>query len=269
MINIKNTVGVLPIFLLLSCAISESVCERVAIDLDAKAPVSDVERYIHVDEVMPVLSENEYIADASKAVVYKTDVFLLERIQKKVFRLDTKTGAAKSIGWQIGSARNEYHDITDIAIDSDGNLYIYDSESRKVNVYTKDGAYIKTIKGRYGESIVVMPDGGIGYNAGGMTMDTAIVAYSSRGEMKISAQQKISKNAVSMRNGHPIALDDAGRMIYALPFDNSIYCASGADWKSMVQFDFGRKNATVDKIDKMKYGQFQEYLLKTNDVLCT
>lgn len=77
-------------------------------------------------------------------VVHQGRVFVSDTVQRVVFALDFVSGEA----FQIGD-RGDEGDLEKplgLAVDRQGNLYVCDNQSNKVNVYTRDGAWRYSIE---------------------------------------------------------------------------------------------------------------------------
>lgn len=246
-------------FLLVGCNEDIRKFEIVA-DLENTIPFDSVKNYLVIDSLIPISPNGSSIVNIDKVVVEDSIVFILDKIQQAVFKVDVSTKTIQKLIECVGRAQNEYITITDIAIGDSSILYVFDSESQKVNLYDLEGKYQRSVKVVPGSSLSVSDTDEIAVNTNRM-VDDILVVFSSSGELRyrIPYSKRISKyiledmgSVVPYKNG----------FIYTTPFDYSIYLSEQSTSNELCKISCGDNLFDVKKLKGLTYKDFQQLLLK-------
>lgn len=260
--NKSNIIIGLCAYLLTNCG-GHTAPAHIDVDLNEKTSIESLEKYLQIDSLIPVSSDEYAIFRFDKMIRRSSDVYILDKAQQAVFVINTSSRSIHKVIDFRGAARNEYIDITDIAMDKNNNIYVFDSDSRKVNIYNTERKFINSIKVNSGTSIALSHDNEIAINANELE-DEQVIVYSSSGEQ-------------SCRIEHPsqrpqYTLDDIGSIaswgdefIYTTPFDFNIYQTTGTSSVPLAFLSFGDKQFDVKELNGLDYGAYQKLLLKSTD----
>lgn len=260
--NKSNIIIGLCAYLLTNCG-GHTASAHIDVDLNEKTSIESLEKYLQIDSLIPVSSDEYAIFRFDKMIRRISDIYILDKAQQAVFVINTSSRSIHKVIDFRGAARNEYIDITDIAMDKNNNIYVFDSDSRKVNIYNTEGKFINSIKVNSGTSIALSHDNEIAINANELE-DEQVIVYSSSGEQ-------------SCRIEHPsqrpqYTLDDIGSIaswgdefIYTTPFDFNIYQTSGTSSVPLAFLSFGDRQFDVKELNGLDYGAYQKLLLKSTD----
>lgn len=102
-----------------------------------------------------VLPDSLFIGEASQIYVDSAGIFIVDRKWKCIFHFDNNGHFVNKID-RLGEGPEEYLFISNFWI-WDKELYIEDNRSEKINIYTSDGMYKRTIKcdGRFSDIAMV------------------------------------------------------------------------------------------------------------------
>lgn len=249
-------------FLFVGCNQKVENVEVVA-DLENTIPLDSVNNYLAIDSLMPISSTGSSIANVDKVVVGDSYVFILDKVQQVVFRIDVSTKTMEKIIDYCGHSQNEYISITDIATDKSSMLYVFDSESQKVNLYDFDGKYQRSVKVVAGSSISVSDTNEIAINTNQME-DDILVVFSSSGELRyrIPYSNKASQHILEDM-GSVVSYNDG--FIYTTPFDYSIYQSLQSTNNVLSMINLGDNQFDTNKLKGLTYPEFQQLLLKESN----
>ena len=128
---------------------------KLNVDLNQKVLLDSVTEYLQLDSLILVSSDKYTITNFDRIIYHERNIYILDKMQYAVFKVNTSERNFQRIINYRGSAQNEYLCITDIAMDESENIYVFDSDSRKINQYDANGQFIKTIKVVSETSIII------------------------------------------------------------------------------------------------------------------
>ena len=235
----------------------------IDVNLDARLPLETLNDYLSIDSIIPISSDEYAIFHFDKIIRHDSDIYVLDKTQQAVFKVNTSSKSLKRIVNFRGAAKNEYISITDFAVDERNNIYVFDSDSRKINQYDEEGKFLRSIKVAYGTSIALSKENEIAINSNQLE-DNQITVYSPTGELHYS----VLPNSQLPK----YALDDIGsitsqedKSIYTTPFDFNIYQADKNSNASLALLDFGKYQFDVKDLEGIDYQKYQKLLLDNND----
>lgn len=246
----------------ISCSTDTSP-NHIEINLDERLSLRSLNNYLQIDSLIPISSDEYSIFHFDKIVHCNSDIYVLDKTQQAVFGINTSSKVLKRIINFRGAAKNEYIAITDIAVDEHNNIYVFDSDSKKINQYDKEGKFLRSIKVSYGTSIALSKENEIAINSNQLENDQ-ITVYTLTGELKynIPTQPQLPR----------YTLDDIGsitsqedKIIYTTPFDFNIYQADKNSNASLALLNFGSYQFNVKDLEKLDYKEYQKLLLAEND----
>lgn len=236
--------------LLVSCYSSVEQKE-VAWNLEQQVPLGSVEEYLQIDNLVRVSMKDAFIAKFDKMIPVDNVIYVMDGMQGVVFKIDVKTKSVSKFIDKVGSAKNEYMSITDIALDQQGNLLVYDSDSEKINVYDSSARYVRTIKVNCGTSLAVSSQGKIAVNTGQLE-ESQIYVYSSDGENECQIKQEATYPNFSFDNVRGIAPWKDG-FVFTVPFDYNLYMVDGPAIVPVVGIDCGKKKCDVEHLKQLDF----------------
>ena len=224
--------------------------------------------YISMDRMIPVKATNDtHIADISKATLFGHHIYIKDRMGSSVFLADLETGEVTTFFTHQGKANNEYISISDIGLDNKENLYVYDSDSRKVLCYDKNGKHLFTNQASTGECIAVKKNGDYAIACNYFNADTCVAMYDKKGTPDgtiVNLEKRPPFLLSSMMN---ISSSDDGYFFTQL-FDNTIYQIKDGKRRAFLRIDFGDKNINKEELFQMDSKEFlSSYLPHTDEVL--
>lgn len=236
---------------------------EVYVDLEKRISLDAVTDYLQPDSLICVSSGEHTIANFDRIIRRGEDVFILDKIQQVVFKANTSTRSLQRIVNCRGNAQNEYISITDIATDKDGNVYVFDSESRKINKYDANGRYLKTIGAVYGSSMAIS-DKEIAINTNQLD-DNQVAVFSLSGEL-------LYQTAPCNGQTQKYTLDDIGsvvamgdKFLYTTSFDFNVYQADKDGAAPFVSLNLGGKQFDARELEKLDYPAYQKMLMSNSD----
>ncbi len=105
-------------------------------------PVENIvknKRYIKLDP-----NENHLFGGADK-VLFRDNIYILDKRQKKIVVFDQKGKGVNTLH-KVGQGPEEYVQITDFAVDAEGNIFMIDGVSDKLMRYDSRGEFISSEK---------------------------------------------------------------------------------------------------------------------------
>lgn len=233
------------------------------VDLDKSISLDSVTEYLCPDSLVLVSSDELAIVNFDRIIRRNADVFVLDKMQQTVFKVNTSSKSLQRIINCMGSAQNEYTGITDIAIDESGNIYVFDSDSRKINRYNADGQFLGMINVVSGTSMA-LTERNIAINTNQLE-DNQVVVFSLSGE-------QLYRTAPCDGQSWQYTLDDVGgivaledKFLYTTPFDFHIYQADKSGSMPFVLLNCGDRQFDVRELEGLDYLAYQKVLMKNSD----
>lgn len=260
--NIKIAIICFCLSLCFSCT-SSSTSNNVNVDMENRLSLELANNYLQFDSLIRVSSKEFLISSFDKMIRYNSSLFVLDKMQQVVFKIDTSTKNVHKVISRLGKAKNEYIDITDIAIDDFCNIYVYDSESGKVNVYNKSGHYLRTINVVFGSSMAVSKQNEIAINSN-QSEDDLIFVFSDSGKelYHTTPDSQVPEHTFDEVG---IISSFGNGFVYTRPFDFNVYQTNGASNTSLALFSFGEKQFDVNTLKGMDIRDFQKIMYKSTD----
>ena len=248
--------------LLASCTVQEEMKE-LTIDFETKVPLEVVEEHLQIDSLVCISANGCFISRFDKMIPSGDYIYVLDTMQDVVFKIDMPSKTFCRFIDKAGSARDEYIGITDIAVDVQGNLLVYDSESAKVNVYDSSANYVRTVKVNCGTSLAVSPEGQMGINAGQME-EAPIFVYSADGMGERRVRHDVLYPNFSFDNVRGIAQWKDG-FVFTVPFDYHIYMTDGESVIPLVNLNCGKRQCDVESLKKLDFMACREAVFGMSD----
>ena len=247
---------------LLGCSTLESVESTCSVDLDETCNDTDIiNRYIEFDDFIPVQSKDIFISYADKIVPHKSNVYIFDKRQPKIFVYNMQNKKLSVALDKRGHAKEEYINICDFAIDNKGNILVYDSDMGKINGYSAHGKFIKSMSVTLGgKSIALAKDGRIAIDCSQLVAETSVIIYLPNGSVSSKIKQTQLYDKLVVGNDNCITWNN-GNVIFTRPYDYTIYSGINEDTISLFHFDFGGKNFSFDKFEGISYEKFQKQLM--------
>ena len=246
-------------FLITGCTEKVKIVEVVA-DIENTISLDSVNNYLQIDSLIPVSSTNLSIANIDKVIMNDSSVFILDKERQVVFKVSIPTKSLQKIIDFRGKAQNEYLSITDIAMDNSSTLYVFDSDSRKVNLYDVNGTFQHSIPVDVGSSISVSSTNDIGINTNQIGKNILVV-YSSSGELRYRIPYPINVSEHVLEDlGSVVSHGD--RFVYTTPFDFSIYINQESTNDVLAEINCGINQFDVKKLKGLDYQEYLQVLLK-------
>lgn len=247
--NMKFNSFIFMCVLLLAACYSSVEQKEVKLDFETQVRLESVEDYLQIDSLVRVSMADAFIAKFDKMIPAGDVIYVMDGMQGMVFKIDMKSKSVRKFLDKVGAAKNEYICITDIAMDKQGNLLVYDSESEKINVYDSSARYIRTLKVNCGTSLAVSSQGKIGVNTGQME-ESQIYVYSPDGVEECQIKQVATYPNFSFDNVRGIAPWKSG-FVFTVPFDYHIYMVDGSAIIPVVDIDCGKKKCDVEHLKQL------------------
>ena len=248
--------------LLASCTVQEEMKE-LTIDFETKVPLEVVEEHLQIDSLVCISANGCFISRFDKMIPSGDYIYVLDTMQDVVFKIDMPSKTFCRFIDKAGSARDEYIGITDIAVDVQGNLLVYDSESAKVNVYDSLANYVRTVKVNRGTSLAVSSEGQMGINAGQME-EVPIFVYSADGTGERRVRHDVLYPNFSFDNVRGIAQWKDG-FVFTVPFDYHIYMTDGESVIPLVNLNCGKRQCDVESLKKLDFMACREAVFGMSD----
>ena len=248
--------------LLASCTVQEEMKE-LTIDFETKVPLEVVEEHLQIDSLVCISANGCFISRFDKMIPSGDYIYVLDTMQDVVFKIDMPSKTFCRFIDKAGSARDEYIGITDIAVDVQGNLLVYDSESAKVNVYDSLANYVRTVKVNRGTSLAVSSEGQMGINAGQME-EAPIFVYSADGTGERRVRHDVLYPNFSFDNVRGIA-QWKDSFVFTVPFDYHIYMTDGESVIPLVNLNCGKRQCDVESLKKLDFMACREAVFGMSD----
>lgn len=150
-----------------------------------------------VQNISLKLPKEQFIGEAGQAFIDNSNIFILDRKQKKIFCFNDK-GTLLYLLDKRGEGPEEYIDINHFWIRQD-YIYIADNKSLKINIYTFDGQYVQTIKhGKISSDIVMDTDSTL------LCFTSYYVHNNPNGLWKMNTEGKLTSNILNNETKYPI-----------------------------------------------------------------
>jgi hypothetical protein len=246
-------------FIIVGCTEKIKKVEVVA-DLENVISLDSVNNYLQIDSLIPISFSDLSIANIDKVIMSDSSVFILDKEQQVVFRVSIPTKSLQKIIDFRGRAQNEYISITDIAMDNSSTLYVFDSDSRKVNLYDVNGKYQRSMPADVGSSIAISSTNDIGINTNQIG-ENILVVYSSSGELRYRIPYPINASDHVLEDlGSVVSYGD--KFVYTTPFDFSIYINQESTNDVLAEINCGINQFDVKKLRGLDYQEYLQVLLK-------
>lgn len=163
--NRKNFIIALAYILFLSGCGKSSHKERMSTTNSIDVDFSKIENELSISEFVKStnlltlkLPHNEVLGRSTQACFYENGMFILDRLQKRIYHFDLEGTFINEIN-KVGQGPGEYASLSSIMI-KEKVLYVYDKVSGKINLYSFDGNFINSIELKEGlGAITILPDG--------------------------------------------------------------------------------------------------------------
>lgn len=254
------------IVLLTSCTDKdERSAESITVDFNGnKTPRSEIEGYIQVRSLVPVKTEGLFLTSCNKAVVYDSLIYVSDQLQPMLFCINLNTMQMSLFLNKKGHAADEYISITDFDVDAMGNVYVFDSESQRINIYDSVGKFQRSMKATFGSSIAVSKKGEIALNCGHYNPENLAIIYSQEGKTLASIPQ--DKDAHRLKPGSRGTIAPFGRgYVFTTPYDYSLRTITHKGEGCLVHFNLGDATFDASQIEGMEYPEFQKLLMNSSD----
>lgn len=236
---------------------------KLNVDLNQKVLLDSVTEYLQLDSLILVSSDKYTITNFDRIIYHERNIYILDKMQYAVFKVNTSERNFQRIINYRGSAQNEYLCITDIAMDESENIYVFDSDSRKINQYDANGQFIKTIKVVSGTSIT-LSNNKIAINTN-QTEDSQIAVYALSGELLYQVMPYKKRSLQYTLNDMGSIVGMKNKFLYTSSFDFNIYQANESGSTQFVTLNFGDKQFDVQKLKELDYLAYQKMLMQNSD----
>lgn len=233
------------------------------VDLDKKVLLDSVTEYLQLDSLILVSSDKYAITNFDRVIPHKANIYILDKMQNAVFKINTSDRNFQRIINCRGNAQNEYLSITDIGMDKSDNIYVFDSDSRKINQYDANGKFIKTINVVSGTSMALSSNK-IAINTNQID-DSQITVYSLSGKLlyQVMPYEKNKLQYTLNDIGSLVAMQN--NFLYTSSFDFNIYKADESGATQFVTLNFGDKEFDIQKLKDLDYLNYQKILIQNSD----
>ena len=247
---------------MMGCSTMDDIGGQYNINLKEDCNTEEIlDRYIAIDDFVPVYSNDIIVASVDKLVDYKSCVYIFDKIQSIIYAYNLKNKTLSVVLNKRGHAKEEYINICDFTIDKKGDILVYDSDMGKINWYTNKGRFIRTMPVVVGgKSFALAGDGKIAIDYTQMESDVSVVVYLPNGSVSSKIKQSQLYSNFSVQDHNSITWSN-GNVIFTRPYDYTIYSGINEDTISLFHFDFGGKNYSFDKFDGISYEEFQKQLM--------
>lgn len=110
-------------------------------------------RYIKLD------SNEEYLFGGADKMLFREKIYILDRRQKKIVVFNQE-GDGVNVLRRVGQGPEEYVQITDFSVDSEGNIVMVDGVSDRLIIYTSRGIFVSSEKLPFDVDVVqCLPNG--------------------------------------------------------------------------------------------------------------
>ena len=255
-------VALLSTILIVGCR-EPDVAEPTPIDWGSRVTTDQIEEVLQIDTILPISPNGCFIANYDKTMMDGKMVYVLDKMQNAIFSIDTEECQVRKLIDKRGSAQNEYVGISDFSLGHDGTLWVFDSDSRKVNVYGDDGTYVKSMKVSCGSSLAVSRNGSVAISCNKNDDEAAIRVYDKDGNPTTSFQDDSGFPYTIEELGGVAATDDG--FIYSIPFEYKIYCIEDGRKRTMAYFDCGERTFDTGSMVGQDYRHFLKSIMSSKD----
>lgn len=238
--------------------------QTVIFDFEQQVTLETAEEHLRIDSLFCITpNKDAFVARFDKMIPSGENIYVMDGMQQAVFKIDMRTKSVSRFIDNMGAAKSEYMAITDMDMDEEGNILLYDSDSRKVNVYDASGHYVRTVNVVCGTSLAVSENGNIGINTGQLEEDQ-IVVYSPDGKSLTQVKSDLTYPNFSFDNIRGIARWKDS-YIFTEPFDYHVYGLNGSSIYPIAELDPGDKRCDVEKLKNMDVAACRDAVIKTTD----
>lgn len=249
------------LFIIISCKNNKQV---IVFDGEKETVyINRIKRLNHVDDIIPenFVKDKHYIKlmsihddllfkEINKIKIVNDKIFILDGRLKKllVFGLD---GISQSKIGKQGNGPNEYIDIADFDIDSEGNIYTIDGRLDRMFIYNSDYSLKEVLTLPFEVDILCITEddnimfGLSAWNKGENEGASIIIADKYLNTLEILAYyDKFVDNAFWV--SHYSFVKTKKYIIYNKPINNNILLFSPkGELEKIIEFDFGKKNVPL------------------------
>ena len=249
-----------------ACSNTEKMKE-LHVDLEKTLSVDSLNDFLEMEKLVHIPCDQTFISNFDKVISGKDEFFVLDKTQQAVFKIDTHNRSIEKIIHSVGKAKNEYIKITDIAMDNQHNIYVFDNSSRKINIHDSEGNYMHSIEVVCGTSIAVSDEGQIAINCNRLEKDL-IVIFSSSGKELYRIKNSLETPDFVLEN--PGGITAWGKeFIYSTPFDYTVYQTKKGKNTPVAVLSFGEEQFDAANLKGVDYRGFQETLFQNADKIMT
>lgn len=262
----KNLSYILISFALFCGGCGTNETDPIPVNLeDESATWEEAVKHFQIDELLPVSLGNTMIGNIDKILLHDAGLFVLDQMQNAIFLLNPDNGEVRTLLHRLGRAKDEYLSIDDFAVDSQGNLYILDSDSRKVNQYDPNGKHLKTIQTSGGNALAVADNGHIAVYCHIFDKEKQMIIYDADGKEVQSISTENPLPDILLSNGASlIKMQD--HFLFSNPFENSLYLTTDDGYETLATFDFGSYNTNIERMRKTEPWEVNKVLMDNDEV---
>ncbi len=222
-------------------------------------------KHFQIDELLPVSLGNTMIGNIDKILLHDAGLFVLDQMQNAIFLLNPDNGEVRTLLHRLGRAKDEYLSIDDFTVDNQGNLYILDNKSKKINQYNPDGKYLRTIQAGSGTAIAVADNGHIAVYRHIFDPENQIVIYDADGKEVQSASTETPLPRILLSNGASV-IKMQDQFLFCNPFENSLYLTTDDGCEKLTTFDFDPYNTDIERMRNLDPQEVNKVLMNNDEV---
>lgn len=179
---------------------------------------------------------NEVLGRSTQACFYKDGIFILDKLQKKIYHFDLEGTFINEIN-KLGQGPGEYASLSSIMI-REKVLYVYDKVSGKINLYSFGGSFIKSIEVKESlGTITILPDGTF------VCFTPDFIYNAPLGLWKMTATGEFDKSIIEYTEKFPIVYSNWSYFYPISSKEIGIACpATNRYWR----YDYERDDVVID-----------------------
>lgn len=238
----KNILKIFAISIFLStnsCTYTNSDIPIVKITKQAEADNLQLLNSLTIEHLIPIRNDSVILAKFDKIEVHDSLIYIMDR-QQALLLVTNMNGNTLLIVDKKGEAPNEYLSLDDFAVDKDGNILIYDTDTEKIVFYTAQGEFIRKIDVCSGTGFKLLENNQIAIYRN-ILSDKIISLYNVNGNLLKEYTCNTPIPPMLISNGGEI-FEKEGEVFFTNPFDYTIYTLTEEEYKPILQFDFGSRN---------------------------
>lgn len=222
------------------CSYNHNETQTIRIDDAVNAGNTMLEKFITIDELIPIKDKNVIFGSYDKVLVRDSLIYIKDEERIVVINKD---GMLYSEINHIGMGPGEYSKITDFTIDNQGNIILFCSNEQKLLFYSSKGEFISRQKVCHGTGFHLLHDGNIAIYRN-LYSDTIVSIYNKSNSLHSYTEMKKRPN-ILLKNGGEIA-EYNDTLYFINPLDYNIYKCKDTGYSPLLCFDFGNKNISAD-----------------------